>query len=83
MKCVSLKARNVFSTKLATTLVAKCANPHGVRQAMINNQIIGSECPRCNELETWDYVVQCRETKHLRGQFIIDLLKELLKHRPS
>jgi len=82
---IDIEARNAFSIKLVTTSIIKCTNgynPYGARQAMINKQLIGSECPRCNELETWDHVVRCKETKHLRRKFIFDLAKELLKHRP-
>ena len=52
-------------------------NPYGVRMSMINNNECGHECPRCNEVETWEHVIKCRKTIPIRREFIKTLLKEL------
>ena len=65
---IDFKARNVFSTKIATTLIIKCTNtfnPDSARNVINNKQNIGSECARHNNSEIWDHVVRCRETKRL------------------
>ena len=54
-------------------------NHYGLRNAIINNCIIGSECPRCSEVEIWNYVIRCNKTKYLRVECIKSLTKDLLK----
>jgi len=81
---VDVWAREAFRSKAVTTSMIKCAsgfNHYGLRNELINNKMIGSECPRCSEPETWDHVILCHCTKGLRKQFIVDLLKELFKNR--
>ena len=56
-------------------------NHYGLRDAMINKNMVDSCCPRCNEVETWDHVVKCAETMNLRREFIEKLLLEMLKNK--
>ena len=52
---INLEARNAFPIKELILSVIKCThrfNYYGVRDGMINNKIIGEECPRCSEVET-------------------------------
>ena len=82
---INLEARNTFLIKEVTPSVIKCAhgfNHYELRDAMINNKMIGEEYPRCSEVETWDHIIRCKETKHLRKIFIQDLLKEIIKNKP-
>jgi hypothetical protein len=39
------------------------------------------EYPRCSEIESWEYVVQCSESKHLHTKFVIELYKDLKKEQ--
>ena len=81
-----IEARNSFTKSKVTTSMIKCANgmnPYGVQNNMINKQIIGNECPRCSEVETWEHVVKYKETIPLRRKFIIQLLKELNDKHPD
>lgn len=43
--------------------------------------MIDDHCPRCQEVETWDHVIKCKETIILRKEFMKKLLLELLKNR--
>ena len=62
--------------------VIKCA--HGCNQcrdrdAIINRKLTGIEYLKCNKVETWDYVIKCKDLRHVQRQFIRNLAKELLK----
>ena len=46
---------------------------------MINNNIVGMECLRYSEIEMWEYIVKCKETKYLRKEYVKDLIKEMVK----
>ena len=48
---------------------------------MISKKTIGNECPRCSDVETWDYVVKYKETIPLRQEFVKKMLKELCNNR--
>ena len=48
---------------------------------MINNNIIGIECPSCSDIETWDHVIKYNEIRNLRVQFTKDLSIEMLKEK--
>ena len=79
---VDTEARNLFQASKVTTSMVKCANGcdhYGLRHSMINNNLIESNCPRCNQVETWDHVIRCNETIEIRKDFIKELLKDLLK----
>ena len=81
---VDAEARNVFNSKKVTTSMMKCAhgfNHYGLRDSLINNNMIDDSCPRCQEVETWDHVIKCKETIKLRKEFIQKILLELLKNR--
>ena len=83
---IDLEARNTFPIKEVILSVIKCAHESNycrVRDMMINNKMIGEEYPRCSKVETWDYVIKYNETKYLRKIFIKDLLKEMIKNKPS
>ena len=41
----------------------------------------GKECPRCSEIETWDYMMKCVKTKAVRRKHIIILAVALLKEK--
>ena len=52
---MDIEARNSFQSKDVIPSVIKCAHgfkQYGVRDAMINGNLTGMECPRCNEDET-------------------------------
>jgi len=85
-KCdfVDADARNVFNSKKVTTSMMKCAhgfNHHGLRDSLTNNNVIDDRCPRCQEVETWDHVMKCKETMKLRKEFMQKMLLALLKNR--
>ena len=81
---VDLEARNSFQANKVTTSVIKCAhgfNHYGLRHSMINEKLIEANCPRCNQIETWDHVVWCSDTVRLRREFITELLLDLLAEK--
>ena len=83
---IDVKARDVFQNKRVTASMIACShgfNHYGERDAMINKMMTTMECPLCNEKETWEHVVQHRETKACRKEFIKDLAIELFNERGS
>ena len=79
---IDIEARNAFKIGKVTPSMMKCAhgyNHYGVREAMINNNMVDSMCPRCEQVETWDHVIKCKETRRLRKDFVEDLLITLVK----
>ena len=47
----------------------KCTYGHnyfGLRDSMINNNIIEEYCSQCDGVETWDHIAQCAETIPMR-----------------
>ena len=64
----------------------KCAhgyNHYGLREAMINDCVVEAQCPRCEQVETWDHVIKCRETISLRKEFVKDLVVKLVQNKPE
>ena len=43
--------------------------------------MIDAHCPRCQEIETWEHIVKCKETMNLRKEFMEKLLLKLLKNK--
>ena len=37
------------------------------------------ECPRCNEIETWDHVIKCKSVRSMQREFIRNITVELFK----
>ena len=87
MKCpdaahhVDLNARNVFYKGCSSSLL-KCVyaqNMYGCRDEIINKDKINQYCPRCNEIETWEHVIQCPRNQEKNKKFILSLYKKLKK----
>jgi len=81
---IDLDARNAFPAKKVTASVIKCSsgyNHYGVRHAMINKEDMEEKFPRCNEIETWEHVMMCKGTEHMRKTFVEDLVKEMLENK--
>ena len=81
---VDKEARNAFNPKKVTSSMIKCAygyNHFGLRDSLINNNMIDAHCPRCQEIETWEHIVKCKETMNLRKEFMEKLLLKLLKNK--
>ena len=49
---------------------------------IINNKMIKEEYPRYSKVEIQDHVIKCKETRHLRVQYVKDLTKEIIKENP-
>ena len=56
-------------------------NHYRARDAKISTNMIEATCPRCELLETWDYVIKCHSTIPLRRQFVKDLVVELARNK--
>ena len=57
---IDLEVRNIFNTILILMLMIKCMNSfnhYGKRDILINQQRVTNKYPRCNEPETWEYIV--------------------------
>ena len=83
---VDYEARDVFKVKDITPSIIKCTygyNHYGLRDALLNNNMVEERCPRCNSIETWDHVVKCTSTIEIRRNFIQTLLGKLLKNKPE
>ena len=79
---VDIKARNAFSNKGIIASIITCShgyNYYSMRNEIINQSLIDSECPRCNKLEIWDHVIKCPTTKELQWEFIKETAKEMIK----
>ena len=48
-----------------------------MRDKEINKELIDSNCPRCSEDETWEYIVQCLQTRQFRVDFLVELQSKL------
>ena len=48
-------------------------NHNKVREILINGNKVTSKCPRCNEEELWEYIVQCKYNIQVKVNFIIAL----------
>ena len=52
---IDIEARNLFKIGKVTTSMIKCAhrfNHYGLREAMINNNMVETAYPRCKKIET-------------------------------
>ena len=54
-------------------------NNHGERDAMMSKDIKNQECPRCNGIESWDHVIKCKNTRHMRVEHVKILTVSLMK----
>ena len=54
-------------------------NHCGERGKTINDEVSSDKHVRCSEKETWDHVVQCRNTVSMRAEFVLEWCKELKK----
>ena len=73
---IDFEVRNAFKCKEVTVPVLKCAygcNYYGIRNALINDDLIEKECLRCNAIETWDHIVRCPKVRSKQREFIINL----------
>ena len=64
----------------------KCAhrfNHYGLREAMINNNMVETAYPRCKKIETQDHIIKCKEIIAIRKEFIKELVVELVKNKPD
>ena len=58
---INMEAKNAFHEGVGAGTV-KCVIGHNhcnYRNKKINNELIDSRCPRCNEIETWEHVTLC------------------------
>ena len=79
---IDLETRNTFSSKQITTTVMKCMcryNHYRVCYAMRNKDLIDKACPRCNKLETWEYVEKYDYTKTMRKEFATNKRSNILQ----
>ena len=80
---IDKEARNAFQTGKVMTSMIKCAhgfNHYGLREAMINNDMVESMCPRCEIVETWDHVIKCQNAIELRKEFMKEIVIELVRN---
>ena len=78
---IDMEARNTFKVGEVSTAMMKFAhgyNHYGVRDAMVNSNMIEETCPRCDVPETWDYVIKCPSTIPIRRKFVRELVVELV-----
>ena len=81
---IDSEARRAFNNKDVTPSVIKCArgfNHCGARDAAINKGVIEVECPRCNQVETWDHVIRFRNARSMQAEFVKETTNELMKHK--
>ena len=59
---IDIEARNSFQTNKIIISIIKCAhryNHYSLRDVMINENMVEANCPWCNQIEMWDYVIKC------------------------
>ena len=81
-----MEERNTFQTGKVTTSMIKCAhgfNHYGLREAIINDDMVESMCPWCEKVETWDHVIKCQNTIEIRKEFIKEIVIELARNKPK
>ena len=81
---VDLEAKNSFQANKVSTSIVKYAhryNYYQLRHSITNSNLIEANCLRCNHVETWDYVVEYRDTVNLRREFMTELSLELLAEK--
>ena len=81
---IDVEARNTF--KKCTTSMIKCShgcNHCGLRDALMNGNMVEATCPRCGQIESWDHIVKCDDTKSNRAEFIRNLMLELVSRKPD
>ena len=64
----------------------KCVHGHnhyGLKDEMINDNVVKAKCPRCEQVDTWDHLVKCSEKRCLRKVFMQDLVVTLVKNKPE
>ena len=62
--------------KIIKTSMMKCAhghNYHGEREVMMNEDITNQECLRCDEIESLDHVIKCKNIGNVRVECVKDL----------
>ena len=67
-------------------LCNSCTHRHshyGLRDTLINNNVVEERYLRCNNVETWDHVVKCPHTIEIRKEFIKTLPGKLLQKKPD
>ena len=73
---IDVKARSTFKLNKTTTSTTKRAHGHnqcGEREAMTNEAITNKECPRCDEIESWEHAIKCKNKRHVRVEHVKDL----------
>ena len=83
---IDVEARNTFQVNKVITSIIKCAhgcNHYGLRDALINNNVVEANCPQCDQLETSDHVIRHSHTIKMRREFIKELATELVKKKPE
>ena len=81
---IDIEARNAFMAGKVTTAMIKFVhgfNHYGLRDAMVNEQMFEATCPRCESVETWEHIIKCQATIHLRRTFIRNLVVELARNK--
>ena len=52
-------------------------NPYGKLDSVRNKGCKAREGPRCSSIKTWEHVVQCLATMHIKLKFILEMYKEM------
>ena len=74
-KWIDREARNSFSSGVGAGTI-KCVwgyNHHGIRNAMINRNLVSSKCPRCNNVEDWEHVITCPAIDQLQKEYLKEI----------
>ena len=69
--CIDLMARNVLSN--ITISKIKCAarlNMPGDRIKIIDKRNVHTECPVCNQNESWEHMILCSKQKKNRKEWM-------------
>ena len=81
-----MEAKNVFQTGKVKTSMIKYTyrfNHYGLREAIINNNIVESIYLQCKKVELQDYMIKCQNTIDLRRKFIKEIVIELVRNKPE
>ena len=81
-ECIDIEPRNAFGNKRVTTSMIAYTHSfkhYSTREALINNDSKGNECPCCDWIKTWDCVIKYNKTKEIRREYVLELIAALLK----
>ena len=79
-----VEARNSFRNCATSIIKYLYRYDHcGLRDALIDNNMIEAICSRCFEIETWENIIKHSKSKVKRVEFVMKMMSEMIKCKPK